>query len=119
MHDYPIKAGLRRSWLLRPSAGRVSHVWSLNDTIKCSALELLLSSLTLSPHFPSAVIDCHSCKDQDYVQSVIEDHGLGTELTVSWVGTATWFQSTVLQRHPYLTAGIFAYMSARWRNRYQ
>ena len=109
MHDYPIKVGLRRSWLLWPSAGRVTYVWLLHDT-KCFALEPLLCSLTLIRHFPSAVIDCHSCKDQDYVQSVMEEHGLGRELTLSWVGTATWFQATVLQHHSYLTAGTFAYI---------
>ena len=48
----------------------------------------------------------------------MEDHGLGTELTLSWVGTATWFQPTGVEQPSYLNAGMFAYMKARWGNRY-
>ena len=62
MHDYPIKPRLSRSWLLRPSACRVTYVSSLNDTIKCSALDLLMSSLILNPHFRPLLLTVTAAK---------------------------------------------------------
>ena len=62
MHDHPIKPRLRRSWLLRPSACRVTYVTSLNDTIKRSALDLLLTSLILSPHFRPLLLTVTAAK---------------------------------------------------------
>ena len=49
MRDYPIKLRLRRSWLLRPLACRVTRMLSQIDIVKFSALDRLLSSLILGP----------------------------------------------------------------------
>ena len=86
--------------------------------MKFSALDLLLSSLKFSPHFRPLSLIVTAAKTRIISKAWVEDRGLGTELTLSWVGTATSFQPTILRQYPYLATGISTYISAGLRNRY-
>ena len=71
------------------------YVSSLNDAIKCSALDVWLASRTLGPHFRPHLLTVTAAKSN----GLVEDRGLGMELTFSWVGTATLdLYSTISQQ---------------------
>lgn len=50
-------------------------------TSRFFVLDVLFPSLSLDPLFSTAIIDCHSCEDQDHLDIAVGTQGIGTEYT--------------------------------------
>lgn len=88
------------------------YVWSLNDAIKCSALDLSLASRTLGPHFRPHLLTVTAAKSNGWSRTVGWErswHSARSEQPL-WTHVLPYHS-----KYPYLTAGMSAYIERQMK----